>query len=100
MKVILVTPRADADVKLGPELNRTERRLRGRGTTFIRTGAGKWKHVNYAGAIKFAAAPGGILVVELRTKQLDQEWQLLQSFVGYLDRHLGEHIESISIAYR
>ena len=56
--------------------------------------------MNYAGVIKFAAAPGGILVVELRTKQLDQEWQLLQSFVGYLDRHLGEHIESISIAYR
>jgi hypothetical protein len=34
MKAILVTPRADAGVKRGPDLNRTERRLRGRGTTF------------------------------------------------------------------
>lgn len=100
MKVILVTPRAEAGVKLVPELNRVERRLRGRGTTFFRAGAGKWKHVNYTGVIKFAPAPGGILVVELRTKRQDHEWQLLQSFIGYLDRHLGDFIESISIAYR
>jgi hypothetical protein len=30
----------------------------------------------------------------------NSEWQLLQSFVGYLDRHLGEYIESITITYR
>lgn len=56
--------------------------------------------MNYTGVTKFAAAPGGILVVELRTQKIDQEWQLLQSFMGYLDRHFGEHIERISIAYR
>jgi hypothetical protein len=100
MKVILVTPRVDAGVKLAPELVRTEQRLRGRGTTFVRTSQGKWKHVNYTGHIKFAAAPGGILVVELRTRRADHEWQLLQSFIGYLDRHLGDYIESIAIAYR
>jgi Uma2 family endonuclease len=27
------------------------------------------------------------------------EWQLLQAFIGYLDRHLGEHIDMISIRY-
>jgi hypothetical protein len=30
----------------------------------------------------------------------DHEWQMLQAFVGYLDRHLGEQIESISVYYR
>lgn len=100
MKVLLVTPRADSDVKLAPELARTERRLRGRGTTFVRAAAGRWKHVNYTGQVRFAPAPGGILVVELRTRRQEHEWQLLQSFIGYLDRHLGEHIESVTISYR
>jgi len=100
MKVLLVTPRVDSDVRLAPELKRTERRLRGRGTTLVRVAADKWKHVSYPGWIRFAAAPGGILVVEIQTRQEDSEWQLLQSFIGYLDRHLGAHIESVSIIYR
>jgi hypothetical protein len=100
MKVLLVTPRVDAGVNLTSELKRTERRLRGRGTTLMRVGAGKWKHVSYPGWIKFAAVPGGILVAEIQTRQEDNEWQLLQSFIGYLDRHLGEYIESIAIQYR
>ena len=100
MKVLIVTPRVDSGMNLVQELKRTERRLRGRGTTLVRVAAGRWKHVNYPGWIKFAAAPGGIVVVEIQTRKDDNEWQLLQSFIGYLDRHLGEHIESVSIAYR
>ena len=30
----------------------------------------------------------------------DHEWQMLQAFIGYPDRHLGEQIDSISIHYR
>jgi hypothetical protein len=30
----------------------------------------------------------------------DAEWQLLQAFIGYVDRHIGKHIQSISIIYR
>ena len=43
---------------------------------------------------------GGSLVAEIRTKQKDHEWQMMDAFIGYLDRHLGEHIESISVYYR
>jgi hypothetical protein len=28
------------------------------------------------------------------------EWQLLQAFVGYLERHLGRHLESVTINFR
>jgi len=30
----------------------------------------------------------------------DREWQMMDAFIGYLDRHLGEQIESISVYYR
>ena len=36
---------------------------------------------------------------EVRAKKSDAEWQLLQSFIGYFDRHLGKYIDSIAILY-
>jgi hypothetical protein len=100
MKVIQVVPRADAGIKLKAALKDTERRLRGSKTTFSRAGGDSWKHVRYAGRITFEESKGGILIVEVRTRKADGEWQLLQAFVGYLDRHLSEYIESITIFYR
>jgi hypothetical protein len=40
------------------------------------------------------------LLAEMQSKVKDHEWQMLQAFIGYLDRHLGEQIESSSISYR
>jgi hypothetical protein len=57
-------------------------------------------HVKYPGWISWDEAKGGILIAEIHPKSDGSDWQLLQSFVGYLDRHLGEHIDSISIFYR
>jgi hypothetical protein len=39
-------------------------------------------------------------VAEIQSKVKDHGWQLLQAFAGYLDRHLGEQIESVSVYYR
>ena len=100
MKVLQVVPRPGVGSKLKTLLKGTERQLRGPHTTFERVREGRWKHVKYPGWIVWDGAPGGLLVAEIRTKVKDHEWQLLQAFVGYLDRHLGEQIESISVYYR
>ena len=100
MKVVQVIPRPGAAAKLKTVLKGTERHLRGPHTTFQRVREGRWKHVKYPGWIQWDDALGGLLVAEVRTKVKDHEWQLLQAFIGYLDRHLGEQIESISISYR
>jgi hypothetical protein len=50
--------------------------------------------------VQWDQAAGGLLVAGIQSKVKDHEWQLLQAFVGYLDRHLGEQIESISVYYR
>ncbi len=78
----------------------TERGLRGPHTTFRRTREGRWKHVKYPGGVTWDEAAGGLLMAEIQSKVKHHEWQLMDAFIGYLDRHLGEHIESISIYYR
>jgi hypothetical protein len=45
-------------------------------------------------------AAGGLLVAEIQSKVKGHEWQVLQAFVGYLDRHSGEQIGSISVYSR
>ena len=99
MKILQVLARRDADEKLTALLSAKERELRGSRTTFFRKSANKWGHKKYKGWINWVEAKGGILVAEIHSKP-ETEWQLLQAFVGYLDRHLSEQIESISITYR
>lgn len=100
MKIVQVVPLADDRPTLKQLLNQTERRLRHGPTAFSRTSAGRWAHVKYPGFIKWDLARGGILVAEVQSKRPEQEWQLLQAFIGYLDRHLGEYIQTVSITYR
>ena len=100
MKILQIIPRAGNKKRLKQLLKDKERSLRGSNTTFYRTGEGRWAHKTYLGWITWDEAPGRLLVAEVRTKRNENEWQLLQSFIGYLDRHLGEYIESITITYR
>lgn len=39
-------------------------------------------------------------MAEIQTKVKDHEWHLLQYFIGYQDRHLGEQIDRILVYYR
>ena len=100
MEILQVVPKPGTKAKLKPLLKNTERQLRGSHTTFRRMREGRWKHVKYPGWIQWAEAPGNLLVAEIQTKVKDHEWQLLHAFIGYLDRHLGEEIEAISVYYR
>jgi hypothetical protein len=100
MKILQVVPRPDTPSKLKSLLKKQEIKLRGKGTTFSRQKEGRWKHKTYPGWINWDEAPGGILVAEIQSKVEGTDWQLLQAFVGYLQRHLGKHIESITIYFR
>jgi hypothetical protein len=100
MKIVQVIPRADITERLKSLLKRKEIDLRGKATTLYREKEGRWKHTKYPGWIKWDEAPGGILIAEIQSRIEGADWQLLQSFVGYLDRHLNEYIDSITIYYR
>ncbi len=100
MKVLQVVPRTNAKKKLKTLLNEKERELRGPRTTFRRQRAGRWVHTRYPGWITWGESVGGILLAEVQSKKTDQEWRLLSAFVGYLDRHFADSIESLTIIYR
>ena len=100
MKVVCVIPRSDSKESLKSLLKKKERALRGTSTAFSRSREGRWVHVKYPGWINWDEGMGGILLAEIHTKIEGTEWQLLQAFVGYLDRHLGDNIDSITVTYR
>lgn len=100
MKLVQIIPQSDKKPTLKVLLKNTERELRGRGTTFKRQREGRWVHARYPGWINWDLTKGGILVAEVQSKKADAEWQLLQAFIGYVDRHIGKYVQSISIIYR
>lgn len=100
MKILQVVPKPGTSSKLKTSLKNTERQLRGPHTTFHRVREGRWKHVKYPGWIQWDQAQGGLLVAEIHSRVKDHEWQMMDAFIGYLDRHLSEQIESISVYYR
>jgi hypothetical protein len=100
MKLLQIIPKQKLSKSLKTALNEKERELRNRGTTFLKKGTGKWKHTKYYGWINWGESYGKIIVAEIQSKVPETEWQLTQAFVGYLDRHFSEMIESITISYR
>jgi hypothetical protein len=100
MKIIQIIPLSNDKPTLKTLLKDTERGLRGRGTTFKRQREGRWVHVRYHGWINWDLAKGGIIVAKVQSKKPHTEWQLLQAFIGYVDRHIGEYIQSINIIYK
>lgn len=61
----------------------------------------KWSHTKYKGWIKLQRTEGEVVAVEIRSRsQSDDEWQLLHAFIGWVDRHFGDQIQSLHIHYR
>lgn len=100
MKLVQIVPVADDKPSLKALLKDTERRLRGGPTAFLRKEEGVWTHVKYPGQIKWDQVIGGIVMAEVRTRNPTQEWQLLQAFIGYVDRHIGKYVDTVTIHYR
>ena len=87
-------------------LKERELKKAGKGTLHAadrsKKGQVRWTHVRYPGKIAFeksiAPAKGGV-VAKLTVSKASQQWQLLTSFVGFLDRYFRDVIESLQISY-
>jgi len=81
-----------------------EIRRSGRGT-FSRARAGKrgaarWTHIRYKGSINLEPGPSQAVAAVIRSPDRGDEARLLSSFLGWLDRHFGEHLAAVNIKYR
>lgn len=104
MRLVLITPKRGfrlygAIVKKEVDLYKNNR------GTFYRSGkklknAAKWSHKSYKGWIWLGRGLSEVVVAELQTKSEDQdEWQLFHAFLGFLDRHFSDKIDSINVQY-
>jgi hypothetical protein len=59
----------------------------------------KWMHRKYKGWINLQKCLGGVTVAIVQSKVPDAEFQILSSFVGFLDRHFRDEIASINLSY-
>ena len=100
---VTVTPKTGEDIYA--LLTSKERELRKRNQGTLHRGGAKrkdrekWVHSSYYGWIQFQRCLGGVTVALVQSKNADGEWQLLTSFIGFLDRHFRNKLVSISLNY-
>ncbi len=89
----------DALVKKEDEI-----RSRGRGTFFrtrpLRKNSATWKHKAYPGRVQLKRTASALVTAQIRTSDRTREWQMLSAFLGFVDRHFGDRISTITIRYR
>jgi hypothetical protein len=100
---VTVTPKSNENLYgllVGKEV---ELRQQNRGTLHRRGGKKrgdeKWAHASYPGWVRFQKCLGGMVVAQIQSKNPDGEWQLLSSFIGFLDRHFRDDVSTITISY-
>jgi hypothetical protein len=76
----------------------------GRGT-YIRVGrrsqsSARWKHKMYSGSVQLARGQLGMVTAKIKATTPEDERKLLSSFLGFVDRHSGDQVDTIKIQYR
>lgn len=100
MKLIQANPKMDNELTIYTVLNRKERELRGKATSFSKSSRNRWKHVKFQGWVTVTIAPGDILFAKVQAKSETEEGKIFEAFVGYLTRHCGTSIDTLTIYYR
>lgn len=104
MKLLQIVPRDGTRLYGAVVRKEADIRRSGRGT-FSRAGAkranaARWKHVRYKGSISLKPALSDVVSVEIKSPDKGDESRMLSAFLGWLDRHFGDHIRSVSIQYQ
>ena len=104
MKVLQIVPRDGTRLYGAIVKKQADIRKSGRGT-FSRVGARKrnaarWGHVRYKGSLNLRAGLSDAVNVQIKSPEPGDEARLLSSFLGWLDRHFGDHLSSVNIQYQ
>src|SRR5262244_1714129 len=103
MKIVEIVPRARA--RLYGTLVAKEAAIRksGRGT-YVRVGrksqhAARWKHKKFKGTLQLKRGASEAVTAKVRAATPEDERKLLSSFLGFVDRHAGDQVTTITIHY-
>jgi hypothetical protein len=104
MKLLQIVPREGTRLYGAIIKKQAEIRRGGRGTfsraKARRRRAARWTHVRYKGSVNLEPGLSEAVEVAISSLEAGDEARLLSSFLGWLDRHFGEHLSSINIQYQ
>jgi hypothetical protein len=103
MKTLQIVPRHGTRLYGAMIKKQAEIRRSGRGT--FSTGAKKrnaarWTHVRYKGSIDLNSGEADAVRARIKSSDRGDEARLLSSFLGWLDRHFGKELSSVTIQYQ
>ena len=62
-------------------------------------GQDKWTHKKFPGWVSLQRGDAGSLAAKVHSRTAGDEWKLLTSVIGFLDRHFRKDIASVTISY-
>jgi len=100
---IAVTPQSTHDVYQLLVQKERELRSKKKGTLHrrgsARAGKARWAHSSFPGRILLQRCLGGVCVAVIKSTTPNDQWQLLSSFIGFLDRHFRQQISGVTLTY-
>jgi hypothetical protein len=104
MKLLQIVPRRGARLYGAMVKREAEIERSGRGT-FSRAGrkranAARWKHLRYVGSIDLERAASETVTVKIKSPDPGDEARLLSAFLGWIGRHFGTEVHTVSIQYQ
>jgi hypothetical protein len=104
MKLVEITPLRKAQLYSTLVRREAEIRKAGKGT-FARKGpqrarAAKWSHKRFKGSVSLTREDAEMLSAKIRSPTSEDEGSLLKAFLGFVDRHAGTQVATITIHYQ
>ena len=104
MKIVEITPFGKSSIYGGLIKREAEIRKKGRGTFSrkgaARAGAATWSHKRFKGSVSLSRQPAELVRAKIRSANSQEEGGLLKAFLGFVDRHFGDQVATITIHYQ
>ena len=103
MKIVEITPRKKSSLYGGLIKREADIRKRGRGT-FARKGPMRaaratWNHKRFKGSVSLTREDEELVRAKVSSRTPEDEGGLLKAFLGFVDRHFGNQVATITIHY-
>ena len=103
MKTVEITPRRKSPLYNGLVRREADIRKKGRGTFArkgrLRAGAATWGHKRFKGSVSLARGDAELVRAKVSSRTVEDEGGLLKAFLGFVDRHFGDQVATITIHY-
>jgi len=103
MKTVEITPRRKSPLYNGLVRREADIRKKGRGTFArkgrLRAGTATWNHKRFKGSVSLARGDAELVKAKVSSRTAEDEGGLLKAFLGFVDRHFGDQVATITIHY-